>query len=60
MNTYRIGKLTADKVPDNCVIVLLKDRYLNTLTQATNTLKAANSTKSWLLFEINISNNLYY
>ena len=37
---------TAESVPDNCVIVLLKDKYLNTLTQATKTLKAANSTKS--------------
>ena len=34
-------RLTADKVSDNCVIVLLKDRYLKTFTQATKTLKAA-------------------
>ena len=47
------GELTADKVPDNCVIVLLNDKYLKTLTQATKTLNAANSTKSWLLYKCN-------
>ena len=34
-----------DSVPDSCDMVLLKDKYLKSFAQATNTLKAAASDK---------------
>ena len=40
LNVIFYNVLTEDKVSDNCVIVLLNDKYLNTLIQATKTLNA--------------------
>ncbi len=41
INTYRRNdKLTAPSVLESCVMVLLKERYLKSLIQATNTLMA--------------------